>query len=166
LAEIESCIRVNFVKMRGNSYSTKNPFRYFVNGKWRIEYQCPQSLKKIIGTKVPIINGHDQADPETLEPLPDARIYGYQKINGFDEETGIELSEYEWDEKALEEDGLLDVLEKIRNNELPENSTGYKCSVHFDKDKRKYIQTDFEPKHLAIVHLGNCSKPFCGVSPS
>jgi hypothetical protein len=162
LDEIEehSC-RLNYhITQTGNSLSSKNPFRYWINGQYRVEYQCPDAIKQTVGTDVPIIMTHDPVDPTTLAPLPNTPTYGRYRINGFDED-GKEIAEYDWDIDALKRDGYADIVETIESGQLPENSTGTTCDVRYNRDQKKYIQTNIKIHHLALVQKGNCSRPFC-----
>lgn len=151
----------NSLILGGNSFSTKNPFKYNQDGLQTVEYQCPESIKKLIGTRTPIIYNHTNADPTTLEPISEDVVLGHYTINGFDEETGSEIAEYDFDEEKLTKNGLDWLLKSIREGKLPDTSTGYFNKLKFDRTLNRLVQTDFRLKHLAIVSEGNCSKPSC-----
>jgi hypothetical protein len=164
LEEPWEAIRINS-EGHGNSFSIANPFVYVENGQMSVEYQCPDEIKKLIGQSVPIIIGHENADPETLEPRADT-IIGTYTITGYDEEKGAEISKYDIDDRKLNDFVATHPQYRwaVQNGTLrsdAEDSTGYFCEVHYDPIKKKRIQKGFKLKHLAIVEKGNCTRDHC-----
>jgi hypothetical protein len=152
----------------GNSFSAKHPFRYKFGGQESIEFQCPDSIKKLIGQSAPIIYTHQNAiqdpkNPNLLLPKSETLVIGTYKITGYDEENACEIGEYEFNDEMVKQNGLQWILEDIENGIYPDTSAAYLNKLKYDRTKNRLIQTDFKLKHLAIVDRGNCSKPFCTI---
>lgn len=146
----------------GNSFSTKNPFKYEDRNApegYVVEYQCPESIKKLIGTKWPMWIDHrgDRTNEDYV---------GIYEITGFDEEGGIEIANYDidWDlvDQWFERSGQSNFT-KLPDGQriIPDTSTEYKCNIKYDKTRNIFIQTDFDMAGVAIVPRGNCASPYC-----
>ena len=155
--------RFNEMKM-GNSFSTKNPFRYPDQNSplgYVVEYQCPESIKKLVNTSWPIWIDH-QGEREEKDYV------GTYTINGYDENLGIEIASYDinwekvdqWFEANNQSNFTLDAQ---GNRITPDTSTEYKTNIKYDKDRHVFIQTDFQMAGVALVPFGNCSSPYCSL---
>lgn|GEM_PF-3781014 len=159
----EHKLRVNAM-IWGNSFSAKNPFIYPDNTSksgYVVEYQCPESIKKLNGKTVPVwIDHRGKRTPEDY--------VGTYTINSYDEKNKIENATYDidwdlvdqWFIRNNEKNWIKPILEKGLK---PDTSTEYNCNIKYDKDRKVLIQTDFDLEGLALVKRGNCSKPYCAL---
>jgi hypothetical protein len=148
----------------GNSFSTKNPFKYpdpRAPQGYVIEYQCPEGIKKLVNTSWPIWIDH-------LGERDESDYVGQYHITGFDEEQGIEIANYDidwdkvdqWFETNHQSNFTLDAQgQRI----IPDTSTEYITNIKYDKDRHLFIQTEFDMAGVALVPRGNCSGPYCGL---
>jgi len=143
----------------GNSFNINNPFVYETENGITVEYQDAESIKQLVGTSVPIWIEH-------RGPRHEEDFVGTYTINGFDEETGIEIAEYDidwelvdqWFERNNEENWVRPLLEQ---GLYPDTSTEYLCAVRYNRERAKFYQSDFKLIGLALVKEGNCSGNYC-----
>jgi len=157
-------LRVNSMHW-GNSFSTSNPFIYanpdFPSG-YAVEYQCPQSIQKLIGVSVPIWIQHKNSQRTEEE------FVGTYNITGWDEQNGHEIATYDidWDlvDEIFERERVENWIKPLRQQgKYPDTSTEYDCKLRYDRERAKFIQTDFNLIGLALVPQGNCSGTACAI---
>ncbi len=151
--------------MIANGFSTTNPFKYYVNGRIMVEYQCPDSIKKLVGQEVPMGIYHNKnGSPK----LPKEQIVGTYRVIEYDEERKEDVAVIKVNkemiksffEKRNEEDWITPMFE---NGELPAISTAYYANVHYDNELRKYVQSGFEKafESVSFVKAPNCTEDYC-----
>jgi len=158
-------VRLNMMHS-GNSFSTKNPFKYLDPNSpsgISVEYQCPDEIKKIIGSRAPIVIDHDG------QYRPEEDTIGSYEITGFDDKLGIETANYDIDWELVDDwfkkNAKENWVEQYRSSgKLPDTSTEYMCNVHYDRERGIFIQKDFNLTRVALVPEGNCSTGFCGIN--
>jgi len=150
----------------GNSFSTSNPFIYDSKeapSGYSVEYQCPDSIKELIGSSVPIWLGHK--DKKRTED----EYVGTYNITGWDDEKGIEVANYDidWDlvDYIFERERVENWIKPLRDEGLyPDTSTEYFCKLKYNRELSKFIQTDFKLIGLALVKQGNCAGTACKIA--
>jgi len=149
----------------GNSFSTTNPFLYendkFPSG-YSVEYQCPKAIQKLIGVSVPVWIEHKNSERTEEE------FVGTYNITGWDEQNGKEIANYniDWDliDEIFERERVENWIKPLREQgKYPDTSTEYTCKLSYDRERSKYIQTDFNLIGLALVQEGNCSGTVCSI---
>lgn len=146
-----------------NGFSHTNAFRYLVNGRVQVEYQCPDFIKQQVGKEVPLGIYHNKEDPNSVD-LPDWQVVGSYKVLGYDE--GEDVARLRVNKKRVEEffkeyEETDWVTPIFKEGKVPDISTAYPATVKYNSDLKKFIQTNFELHSVSIVEKGNCSTPFC-----
>ena len=146
-----------------NGFSKTNAFKYLVNGRVQVEYQCPDFIKQQKGKEVPLGVYHNMEDPNSVE-LPEWQVVGSYKVLGFDE--GDDVARLRVNKKRVEEffkeyEEEDWITPMFKEGKVPDISTAYPATVKWNSDLKKFIQVNFDLKSVAIVKHGNCSAPFC-----
>jgi hypothetical protein len=175
--ELKDCERNNLAAL-ATAMHTMNPFIYKVDNGYRIEYMCPDSLKQLEGAEVPFGLWHN-LDDEECSSLPDWQIIGSYKVKSIDGQKDLSEIHYndDWEEKAVAiidrlkgtryyqdmktKDWLDHYIENVKKGLHGDISTGIVTDVKYNKEKKKWIQTNIKLKSVSAVPLGNCSSPYC-----
>lgn len=157
---------------------TANPFLYKVEGGYRAEYICPDSLRLLEGVEVPYGLWHNLDDESSAE-LPEWQIIGTYKVDQITGEKDLSTITYldNWEEKANEVftrlkettyyqdpkvqwwvDNYIDNVKKGIHGDV---STGIVTDVKYDTKRNKWIQKNIRLKSVSAVPIGNCTRPFC-----
>lgn len=151
-----------------NGYSSANPFRYFINGKLTIEYQCPESIRNQKGVSVPLGIYHNLDEVNNTELPKWQQVGTYNIMEVIETEDGVteDIAYMKVNKQAVaawfEAENEMDWITPVFNaKKVPDISTAYPAHVHYDSDKKINVQTGFETKSVSFVPKGNCSGKYC-----
>jgi hypothetical protein len=175
--EIKDCERNNLAAL-ATAMHTMNPFIYKVDGGYRIEYMCPDSLSQLEGVEVPFGLWHN-LDNEESSILPDWQVIGSYTVKSIDGQKDLSEIHYndDWEEKAVQiidrlkqtkyyqdlkvKDWLDHYIENVKKGLHGDISTGIVTDVVYNKEKKKWIQKNIKLKSVSAVPMGNCTSPYC-----
>ena len=148
----------------GNGIKSDHPLYYNMGDHISEEYICPESWKNNVGKVVPLGIYHNKE--EESPDLPEWQIIGTYTVKGWDEETGKDIAEIDYDiekinsvfEKLGEANWVAHYLDK---GLLPDVSTAYTCDVVYDSKTKKNMQTNIDLRSVSFVMSGNCPSPEC-----